>query len=89
MSFPRLDGIGASKARQEAMTAPGDPGRASRCPGQFPGGDRQHVAVARPVAGERRLLLAGEPSGALDWVNGEAVMRMIPGAAPEVPLRWP
>lgn len=89
MGFPKLDGIRASKARQGAMTASGDSGRASCCPGQLPGGERLHVAIARAVTGGRRLLLAGEPSGVPDWVNGEAVMRMIPGAAPGVPLRWP
>jgi putative ABC transport system ATP-binding protein len=35
------------------------------------------VAIARAVVGDRRLLLADEPSGALDSVNGEAVMRMV------------
>ncbi len=35
------------------------------------------MAIARAVVGERRLLLADEPSGALDSVNGEAVMRLL------------
>ena len=35
------------------------------------------MAIARAVVGERRLLLADEPSGALDSTNGEAVMRLI------------
>ena len=35
------------------------------------------MAIARAVVGERHLLLADEPSGALDSANGEAVMRMI------------
>ena len=35
------------------------------------------MAIARAVVGDRRLLLADEPSGALDSVNGEAVMRLI------------
>ena len=35
------------------------------------------MAIARAMVGERRLLLADEPSGALDSVNGEAVMRLL------------
>ena len=35
------------------------------------------MAIARAVVGERQLLLADEPSGALDSVNGEAVMRLV------------
>ena len=38
------------------------------------------MAIARAVVGERHLLLADEPSGALDSVNGEAVMRLIHAA---------
>jgi len=38
------------------------------------------VAIARAVAGEHQLLLADEPSGALDTANGEAVMRLIHAA---------
>jgi len=35
------------------------------------------VAIARAVVGERHLVLADEPSGALDSVNGEAVMQLL------------
>ena len=35
------------------------------------------MAIARAIVGDRSLLLADEPSGALDSVNGEVVMRMI------------
>jgi energy-coupling factor transporter ATP-binding protein EcfA2 len=52
-------------------------GRASAYPDQLSGGERQRVAIARAIVGERRLVLADEPSGALDSVNAEAVLRLI------------
>jgi putative ABC transport system ATP-binding protein len=38
------------------------------------------VAIARAMVGERRLILADEPTGALDSLNGEAVMRLVRAA---------
>ena len=81
VSLPlELDGLSAKKARVAGMTALEELGlvdRAGHYPDQLSGGERQRVSIARAVVGNRTLLLADEPSGALDSTNGEAVMRLI------------
>src|SRR5215472_5858775 len=81
VSLPlELDGASVKAARAAALTALdrfGLADRADRFPDDLSGGERQRVAIARAVVGQRRLLLADEPSGALDSVNGESVMRVV------------
>lgn len=81
VSLPlELDGVSGRKARVAALKSLDRLGlseRASHYPDQMSGGERQRVAIARAMVGERKLLLADEPSGALDSVNGEAVMRLV------------
>jgi putative ABC transport system ATP-binding protein len=78
-----LDGISSKAARTgalEAMAELGVADRPDRYPDELSGGERQRVAIARAIVGERGLLLADEPTGALDSVNGEAVMRLLRAA---------
>jgi putative ABC transport system ATP-binding protein len=78
-----LDGVPARKARiggMEALEELGLTDRASSFPDELSGGERQRVAIARAVVGNRHLLLADEPSGALDSANAEGVIRLIRAA---------
>jgi putative ABC transport system ATP-binding protein len=81
VTFPlELDGVHARAARAaglEALDALGVAGDGDRYPDELSGGERQRVAIARAIVGDRTLLLADEPTGALDSVNGEGVMRLL------------
>lgn len=84
VSLPlELDGTPGRRARamaQEVLESFGLTDRADVFPDNLSGGERQRVAIARAVVGERTLLLADEPTGALDTVNGEGVMRLVRAA---------
>jgi putative ABC transport system ATP-binding protein len=75
-----LDGVGVRKARRIALAALSEVdlvGYGQRFPDEMSGGQQQRVAIARALVGERRLVLADEPTGALDSQTGEAVLRLL------------
>jgi putative ABC transport system ATP-binding protein len=75
-----LDGVRSGRARAQAedalaLVGLGDHG--DRYPDDFSGGEQQRIAIARAVVGERRLLLADEPTGSLDTRTGDAVIELL------------
>jgi putative ABC transport system ATP-binding protein len=77
-----LEGVGAREARaraREALAAVGLTEQVDRFPDDFSGGQQQRIAVARAVVGRRRLILADEPTGALDTMTGDQVIELLAG----------
>jgi len=75
-----LDGVGTRRARRDsagALASVGLDGLEGRFPHQMSGGQQQRVAIARALVGPRRLMLADEPTGALDSRTGESVLRLL------------
>jgi putative ABC transport system ATP-binding protein len=71
-------GEAASRARaHELLDELGIPGKAGEYPAKLSGGERQRVAIARALINRPAVLLADEPTGALDSQNGEHVMRLL------------
>jgi putative ABC transport system ATP-binding protein len=81
VALPReLDGDSGRTARRLALVALAEVGieeLADRFPDDMSGGQQQRVAIARAIVGDRRLVLADEPTGALDTETGEQVLRLL------------
>jgi putative ABC transport system ATP-binding protein len=77
-----LEGVRAREARtraRDALASVGLTEQLDRFPDDFSGGQQQRIAVARAVVGRRRLILADEPTGALDTVTGDQVIELLAG----------
>jgi putative ABC transport system ATP-binding protein len=75
-----LDGVRLRRTRAAALAALDEVGLAQlahRFPDEMSGGQQQRVAIARALVGDRRLILADEPTGALDSQTGESVLKLM------------
>ena len=82
----RLRGRAPEASRAEALDALDKVGlrdRADFLPEDMSGGQKQRVSIARALAGRPRVILADEPTGALDANNGRAVMELLAERARE------
>ena len=81
VSLPlELDGLSPAQCREaaeEALSEVGLDGTIDRFPEEISGGQAQRVAIARALIGPRKVLLADEPTGALDTSTAEEIMKVL------------
>src|SRR3984957_5512742 len=77
LTYRGMPGAERKKKVYDALERVGMSHRVKHYPSQLSGGQQQRVAVARALAGDPAILLADEPTGNLDSVNGEAVMDLM------------
>jgi len=73
----KADRKGAEKQARDALEAVGLAHRMGAFPSKMSGGEKQRVAIARALAGSPSVILADEPTAALDAENGQAVMALL------------
>jgi putative ABC transport system ATP-binding protein len=77
LTYRGMSGAERKKRVQDSLERVGMGHRVKHYPSQLSGGQQQRVAVARALAGDPAILLADEPTGNLDSVNGESVMELM------------
>lgn len=81
-----LDGVSPRRARGQAIEALHDVGldhHLDRYPDDFSGGQQQRIAIARALVSDRALLLADEPTGALDTLTSDQIVELLATLGPK------